>query len=528
MRQFSLFVFLGILISFSSCRSDFSTVPSTGSLEFSKTKIYLDTVFNNIGSSTYGLKVYNRSNSDIKIPVIQLGKGVTSKYRLMVDGMTGQDADNNGIGEGKIFNNVELLAKDSLFIFIEITNNVSTPVPTEFTYDDQILFDIGSNQQKVDLTTLIWDANFIFPNRTIPNNIKELLDINGQTTDIIGHRLTDNDFSPVGSWQFSKLKPTVIYGYALVPNGKTLTITDGASLYFHADTYSGLIIENGGKILIDGHSNYYDPTTGELLAKHEVTFEGDRLEPSFEDTPGQWGGIYIISNAAIPTPNTIKYLTLKNSTFGIYTQNVDNAGTLPNLDIQNTKIFNSSAFGMLNRNTNVLGKNLVINYSGQANNACLNGGVYNFNHCTFNNDWLSSSQRALILNNYEIINNIPQPTITMNSIFENCVIYSSNNQIAVKIDVLGSYIPVFKNCLFKFNETNITLPNSTKYEDIRSNLQGNKKNIDPKFKNAAKNKLQPQTITSGAYQGANSNSNFPDILEQLSTNSHIGAYQVIP
>jgi hypothetical protein len=35
------------------------------SLIFSKDTIYLDTVFNNIGSSTYTLKVYNKSNKDI-------------------------------------------------------------------------------------------------------------------------------------------------------------------------------------------------------------------------------------------------------------------------------------------------------------------------------------------------------------------------------------------------------------------------------------------------------------------------------
>ena len=57
MRQFTFLFFIGILITISSCRTDFETVASTGDLKFSRDTIYLDTVFTNIGSSTYTLKV---------------------------------------------------------------------------------------------------------------------------------------------------------------------------------------------------------------------------------------------------------------------------------------------------------------------------------------------------------------------------------------------------------------------------------------------------------------------------------------
>ena len=145
MPKFIYILFLGILISMSSCRKDFDTVPSSGNLQFSKDTVYLDTVFNKISSSTYTLKVYNRSNKDIKIPSIKLKKS-DSKYRMMVDGMTGIN--------GKTFDNVELLAKDSLFIFIEITVAEIKPSEKEFLYTDEIEFDSGSNLQKVNLVTL--------------------------------------------------------------------------------------------------------------------------------------------------------------------------------------------------------------------------------------------------------------------------------------------------------------------------------------------------------------------------------------
>ena len=106
MRYLISLLFIAFIVSLSSCRKDFDTVPSSGDLRFSKDTVYLDTVFTNIGSSTYTLKVYNRSSDDIKSPKIQLGK-TDSKYRMMSDGLTGLDEDNNGYGDGRIFNDIE-------------------------------------------------------------------------------------------------------------------------------------------------------------------------------------------------------------------------------------------------------------------------------------------------------------------------------------------------------------------------------------------------------------------------------------
>ena len=127
MRYLYGLAILCCLVLWSSCRNDFETVASTGSLEFSKDTVYLDTIFSNIGSSTYNLKVYNRSDEDINIPTLRLAQGEASSYRLNVDGMP-----------GKVFENVQVLAKDSIFIFIETTfdiNNLPTN-PKDFLYTD--------------------------------------------------------------------------------------------------------------------------------------------------------------------------------------------------------------------------------------------------------------------------------------------------------------------------------------------------------------------------------------------------------
>ena len=75
MRKLFALIICIVLVSVSSCRKDFSTIPSFGELAFSKDTVFLDTVFTNIGSSTYNLKVYNKSSDAITIPSISLENG---------------------------------------------------------------------------------------------------------------------------------------------------------------------------------------------------------------------------------------------------------------------------------------------------------------------------------------------------------------------------------------------------------------------------------------------------------------------
>ncbi len=307
MRYTILFI-LTLAISITSCRKDFETVPSSGKLEFSKTTVYLDTVFTNIGSSTYMLKVYNRSNDDITIPSIALAKGSASKYRLMVDGMSGEDgSDANTVGDGKIFPNVELLANDSLFVFIETTVDIASANPADMLYTDEILFDAGALQQKVNLVTLIQDAIFLFPDRT-PNgsggysyeNLQ--LDDTDPDSKIYGFELSGSELN------FTNAKPYVIYGYAGVKSGDVLTIDPGARIHFHNE--SGIFVKSGGSIQVNGIAS---PTATPLL--NEVIFEGDRLEPTFAETPGQWGIIYLAEGS---TNNIFNHATIKNASVGIF------------------------------------------------------------------------------------------------------------------------------------------------------------------------------------------------------------------
>lgn len=435
MRNYISFLLIVLTTTLFSCRQDFEFEDSPGNLEFSKETVYLDTVFTNIGSSTYTLKVYNKSDNDIKIPKIQLGQGNNSKYRITVDGMMGNDSDGNGLGDGKIFDNVELLAKDSMYIFIETTIDYSefANADAQYLYTDEIqFFNINGAPQTVDLVTLVKDAYFLFPKR-FSDGTYETLPIGDE--EIYGFYLDHADPNNGDEYHWTNDKPYVIYGYAAVPTGETLNIDPGAKIHFHAD--SGLIIGNGATVNAIGTYSTYD-AEGNILVDNEITFESDRLEPDFSDIAGQWGTIWMTDGST----GSFQNVTIKNATVGLLIEH--NSGTVNLKDLQ---IYNCTNYGILARTGTINGQNVVINNCGQAGLACSLGGDYNFSHCTFANYWPRPNQVPVSIDNGDGT----APFALTNARFDNCIIYGSSSYgISLKKEGTGVFPYTFNHCLIKF------------------------------------------------------------------------------
>lgn len=513
--RYSIFFIVVTFLSLTSCRKDFDTKPSSGNLEFSKTTVYLDTVFTNTSSSTYTLKVYNRSNDDINIPSIALGKGDNSKYRIMVDGMTGRD------GKGKYFENVELLAKDSMYVFIEATAGIADANPTDLLYTDKILFDGGSNQQSVDLVTLIQDAVFLYPERYPDGNggytYEELQIGSDPSNKIRGFFLDDSELT------FTNAKPYVIYGYAAVPPAKTLTIQAGARVHFHDQ--SGIIVANTGSIQVNG-----GVSTDPKALENEVIFEGDRLEPGFSDVPGQWGTILLTDGS---TNNSFNHLTIKNASVGLFIQGQD----ATTVQIKNTQIYNSSNVGLLARTGKINGENLVINRAGQYALACTLGGSYDFTHCTFANYWTGTSRQSpavLLDNTYNDGQTLFVADLVQANI-RNSIIFGPNNiELGLNKNNSANFNYDIENTLIKFNDVNNQFGNNPLYASLKdvsnANVFSNNQNSnDPKFKNTGKNNLR---ILLGSAAIAKGNNTFIIVQDADGINRtsppDLGAYQHLP
>ncbi|WP_435622608.1 choice-of-anchor Q domain-containing protein [Flagellimonas sp.] len=353
---------LSATVFWSSCREDFEFETNSGNLTFSKDTVFLDTVFTNIGSATYTLKVYNRLNQDISIPFVGLENGPSSSYRLNVDGVAGKE-----------FQNVPLLARDSLFIFVETTFDVTPTGETEFLNTDRILFGEGSAQQHVDLVTLVKDAVFLYPatnadgtRETIPIGLDE----NGNEIVVEGFVLEPAELN------FTNEKPYVIYGYAAVDNGEVLNVAAGARVHFHRN--SGMVINSGSSLQITGGLSM-DP---ELL-ENQVIFEGDRLEPTFADVPGQWGALWIRSGSV---NNNLQNLTVKNATAGLIVEG-DINNPAATVTLINTQITNSLDFNLWSAGARISASNSVFGGAGATSVRLGNGGDYQFVHSTIANYW---------------------------------------------------------------------------------------------------------------------------------------------
>lgn len=497
MRNILIFLLAIALITISSCRKDFSTVQSFGNLEFSKDTVFLDTIFSNIGSATYNLKVYNRSNKAITIPTIQLENGFSSNYRLNVDGITGNN-----------FENIDILANDSIFVFVETTidfNSVPNPL-----YTDRILFDNGNNQQDVDLVTLVQDAVFLFPDRN-PITMKiDSLTLDGSPTTIRGRFLENSELT------FTKEKPYVIYGYIAVPEGKTAIIEAGAKLHFHDN--SGFIVDNGATL----------KSNGTLTEK--VVFEGDRLEHSFSAIPGQWGTVWMRAGSK---ENELHHTQIKNGIIGVLVDSIN--GTNPTLTLKNSEIYNNSNYGILARETNVFGENVVLGNAGQSSFAGTVGGTYNFTHSTFANHWNNDIRQlptVLINNHFTYINTSGQEVTETRNLhaanFTNCI-FDGNGNIEFLLDKVdgSAFNYSVKNCLIKFNDINNSFVNNAEMDFTNANYSNIILNGNPHFRDTSINDFIIGQ-DSDAINQALPSSISEDILGiDRTTNPDIGSYQHI-
>ena len=465
------------IVLWSSCRNDFETVPSTGNLEFSQDTIYLDTVFTNIGSSTRTLKVYNRSNDDITIPTIRLGEGDASNYRLNVDGIP-----------GKIFENINIFAKDSIFIFIETTidiNNFPNP-DNAFLYTDKILFDTSGNEQDVDLVTLVQDAVFLFPEQYADGTI-ETINLGSEEKPLLieGFYLDDDQL------HFTNEKPYVIYAYAAVPPNKTLVVDAGARIHFHRD--AGILVSNTGSMKVNGA-----PSSDPELLENQVIFEGDRLEPSFSDIPGQWGTIWL-SDGSIN--NEFNFTTIKNAGVGI---KIDHNS----LTLNDVQIYNSAYIGLWALTGDIYGENVVINNSGQTSLSCSLGGKYNFVHSTFANYWNNGFRlypSVLIDNVLETEENIFVSDL-IEANFTNCIIYGNESRELIFVeDTNAAFNFKFTNSLIRFDDPNGDFAEDPNYFFSNTDLYVDiVRNQDPAFFDSANNDFNIETGVSGADGIANS------------------------
>ena len=331
-----------------SCRQDNDFIEdNSAKLEFSADSISFDTVFTTIGSVTQNFRIYNPHKKPIRITSIRLNGGTSSYFRINIDGLSGNN-----------FQNLEIPAEDSLFAFIEVTVNPNNTL-NPFVIEDFIEFNTNGNQQRVILTA--WGQNAIYYTPTSFNRgLPDFTCLTGPCSDAV---------PPVDiTWTDSL--PIVVYGFIAIDTLDKLTIEAGTKIHFHNG--GGMWVYRGGELNVNGKR------------EKPVIFRGDRLEPGFEDVPGQWDRIWINEGAV----NTINYAIIQNAFVGIQAEALflnGNPTQLGNLNLKNTIIKNCSAIGLLSAYFNLTAENIVVSNCREYNAVIQSLGNWRFDHCTFTN-----------------------------------------------------------------------------------------------------------------------------------------------
>lgn len=374
MKLLNLFLGIAILaalsLSNSSCKK--KNLFGDGNLSFSNDTLVFDTVFTTIGSTTKYFKIYNHQNKALKISDVQLMGGPSSKFKLNLDGV-----------QGSSFSDVEIPSGDSLFCFVEVklsVNGQNLPVIVE----DSVRFTTNGEDQYVKLA--VWGQDMYYH---YSNTGMGIFDLNE------------------GTWPNDK--PHVIYGSAFVDSAKTLNIIGGTNIYLHK---SSILWNYKGTLNIDGDYN------------NKVTIQGDRLEASYNNTPGQYYGIYFQE----ARPSMIDNCVIKNATAGIHVDSRDAAFSQNTLTISNTEILNASSYGLfLFDGPKVYGENVLVHSTGVHSLLVILGADFTFNHCDFLGYGAGEgSTPAVGISNYYSQGNAVSPI--PNAIFNNCVIYGSGGE----------------------------------------------------------------------------------------------------
>lgn len=389
MRHIFFWTITVLIVScFGACRDDLNFSTIGDSLNIKADTIVFDTVFTSplpgvpfsVNKQFVVLNPYNEAiRSDIRI-----AGGEQSVFRMNIDGVPGKE-----------FKDVEILPKDSVFVFLELTIDPNDdPQSLPLIVRDSILFETNGGRQQVQLVAWGQDAHYFFKD-TLCDAVLD--DAN---------------------------KPYVVFDYLYIPENCKLTIEKGVKIHFAPGSW--LFTE--GTLEVKG--TFEEP----------VYFEGDRLQPDFEEVPGQWGGLYFL----YPTKqNRITHARIKNGTVGVYCDSISSDGN-PTVEVYNSVIRNMAFDGMSGRMANMRAENSVFANCGRYTFLGLYGGEYALRHCTFVTYNFDFARRdpTFVLNNIERdqIGRVVQ-TYDAAALVQNCIIDGSlDNEIALDLDadkVLG-------------------------------------------------------------------------------------------
>ncbi len=292
-------------------------------LSFSTDTVTFDTVFTSLGSVTKRFIVRNQNPNALIIDNIFVGKGDESPYSITVSGYESNKVENQ-----------QILGNDSLLVLVTVKIDPSDEF-LPFIVRDSVVFITNGNVQDVKLQS--W----------------------GQNANFLGNTVLECDA------QWSSDLPYFLYGSILIDSLCTLQIEKNVHVFSAFETY----IFVKGSVRIKGERDA------------RVVLRNERLEPEYENIPGQWGGFIFLEGSK---NNLFEYTDIRNVQYGIRLGTPD-ADSIPDIILKNVRIENSAVAGIAAFNSDLLAENTLINTSTGYVAGNFAGGYYTYNHCTLAN-----------------------------------------------------------------------------------------------------------------------------------------------
>ncbi|MDD4968461.1 MAG: hypothetical protein PHT07_03430 [Paludibacter sp.] len=417
-------------IGFTACNDENFSTNSKYQLSFSNDTLNFDTVFTTLGSATSKIMIYNHNNVALKISHIGVAGGKTSSFKINVDGSI--NADNQ-------FNDIEIRAKDSMYVFVSVTVN-----PT------------NANSPVIIKDSLVLQTNGVL------QNVK--LQAYGQNIIILrGKRYNDDTI-------LKEDLPYLVYDSLIVSQNKTLTLNPGCKIYFH----------NNANLKVYGNLNAIG------TAEKPIIMRGDRLDKIKFATPfpynniaGQWDGVYLLGKDG---KHVLRHVNMNSGYVGIYFSNNDRNAN-PNLEISDCRIQNFYFYGLVVQNGNVQVVNTEISNT-SSYSVYLSGGKHSFIQCTIANYFDNSTVEPISRDKKPAVMIMNLNRVSpMETVFRNCVISGNeDNEFSLASRFLDQYKGIFDHCYIKKADS-LKLPQFTKirwaerkdtiFKSTRYNLEEN-------------------------------------------------------
>ena len=374
MKTFGIFIIPLLTILISCKKESFITSPDAR-ITISADTLKYDTVFVTAGSTYRAFTIINENNQKLRLSSIKLMGGAASVYKMNVDGTPGTQ-----------FNNLEIEANDSVYVFAQVNVNPGA-ANLPFILRDSIEIIYNGNNRLVQLEAWGQNAHF-FRDKVVAAN-----------------ETWNNDL------------PYVILGSLLVNVNQTLTINKGCRIYVHADAP---IVVNG-TLQVNGLKDTAD----------RVYFRGDRLDEPYKDYPASWPGIFFQASSK---DNVFNYAVIKNAYQAIGLQD-PSPNANPKLIMNECVIDNAYDAGIISVNSSVRARNCLISNCGK-NIFLIKGGDYQFTHCTvvtYANRFIDHTDPVLTVTNFA--NNT---SANLTATFRNCIFWGENGLVNDEVVVLKS------------------------------------------------------------------------------------------